>query len=96
MARVYYDRGTPFGAQVGAAIQQIKAAQNAWGRVRSMMDEISSFSSNTAALEGSKEFGVAEGQGAAFYNAVTGVQAALFTNSDFSKPVQATVDLDLG
>lgn len=106
MATIAYDNTTPFGRQMQYAIQAIKLAQANLMRMKQRADSISGGGVTPSALEGVKnasgqytaggDFGVAAGQGAAFYTAIQSLDAALFTTPSTWTPVQATVDLDIG
>jgi hypothetical protein len=96
MARIQYGTTTPFGSKIFVAIQGIRNAQAAFQRCKQVADDLTGGGVTTSALEGSAEFNVAAGQGAAFYAAIQSVDAALFVTPSTWSPVLATVDLDQG
>jgi hypothetical protein len=96
MARISYGTSTPFGSKINQSLQAIKLAQAFLPRCKQVADSLTAGGTNTSALEGSAEFGVATGQGANFYAALQSLDAALFTTPGSWAPVQATIDLDQG
>ena len=96
MARIQYGISTPFGSKINQSIQAMKLAQAFLPRCKQVADSLSAGGTNPAALENSAEFGVATGQGANFYAALTSLDAAVFITPSSWQPVQASIDLDQG
>ncbi len=96
MSRIVYGNGSPFGGRIAILVANMRSAQANLMRCKQVADALTAGGTNTAALEGSAEFAVGTGQGAAFYAALQSLDAALFTTPSTWTPVQASVDLDLG
>lgn len=91
MARIVYDASKIGSKLVAEAVDLIAQAQYKIGRAKALADSITNGGASPAALEGSPEFGVAIGSGAAFYSAVSAVRAnALLVTA------QSIADLDNG
>ncbi len=91
-----YDRTTPFGSKISVAIQSLELAMANFKRVKEQMDALSGGGATPAALEGSAQFGVAVGQGAAIYAAVQSINASIFSVAASYTPIQAVTNLDQG
>lgn len=94
--KIGFGKSTPFGNQLWTAITACRNARAAMQIVMQQANAVSSGGVSPQALEGSPEFGVAVGQGAAFYAALQSINAALFANASTWQVPQAFVDLDQG
>lgn len=93
MAQIPYDQTSPFGSKVYLAIQELRDAQYKILRCIDAANDLTGGGVTPANLEGSKQFGVASGQGANFYNALQSIKSAIIAGGN---ALQATVDLDQG
>ena len=93
---IAYDRTTPFGSKLFIAVQALEMAMANMKRVKEQMDAISSGGGTPTALEGSPQFGVAAGQGAAIYAAVQSINGSLFSVPASYTPLLAVTNLDQG
>jgi hypothetical protein len=91
MARITYNTATIGGAMVAEAVDHIRKARDLLVRAVSVANSISSGGATPVPLEGSPEFGVATGQGAAFYAAVNSMKTNAATVTDV-----AIAELDNG
>ena len=92
MARITYNESVTFGGLILAeAVDHLIQAQQKLSRVKSLADSLSAGGASPALLEGSAEFGVKTGDGAAFYAAV----ADMKTNAG-TVTASALADLDQG
>ena len=77
-ARLGYNAGSPTGGvHVGNAARYAIMAQNEINRAVAVAASITGFGATPANIEGSTEFAVPAGQGAAFYSAITTLQTNL-------------------
>ena len=99
MANITYNLSTPFGRQTYQAVQAIRKAQSLLQSIKQKADDVTGGGVTPANLEdaaGANLFGVATGQGSAFYSAIQSLDAGLFTTPSTWTPIQASVDLDQG
>ena len=91
MVRVTYSSATIGGTMVAEGVDHIRKGRELLERATSLMNSISAGGATPALLESSVEFGVAVGQGSAFYSAVNEmkVNAAAVTDA-------AIADIDMG
>jgi hypothetical protein len=83
MARIHYDKTSPFGSPFNAAVYQLVGISAQIRRIKRLADDITAVG-GAAMLEGCPEFNVAVGDGAAFYGAIVDINSAL--NSITSLP----------
>lgn len=101
MARIPYDQTSPFGSKVYLIAQRLAGAQSDLLRCIDEANAISGGGATPTKLEvgdvstadGAKQFGVAAGQGANFYNALQSIKSAIVASG---ARLQATIDLDQG
>ncbi len=96
MANITYNPTSSFGNKIAIVVRDMKEAQQLLQRCLDMMNNVTVNGTQKANVEGSSQFGVAAGQGAAFYDALASLNAALFANTTNRTPLQATIDLDIG
>jgi hypothetical protein len=79
MARVVYDKTTPFGALFSVDVSSLIKCTNDFKRIKAVADSLTGGGVNLANLEAPacKEFGVAVGQGATFYGDLQSILAGL-------------------
>lgn len=98
MAQIPYDQTSPFGSKVYLAVQELRDAQYKILRCIDAANDITAGGTQpsnleTTAVPGGKQFGVATGQGANFYNALQSIKSAIISGGI---ALQATIDLDQG
>lgn len=77
-ARITYNPGSLVGgAHVANAARYTLLAQQEIDRAVAIAASITAFGVTPTNIEGSTEFGVASGQGATFYSAITSLQSSL-------------------
>ena len=76
-ARLTYDKTKPFGAMISLSVSALVKATSDLARAKAVADSLTSGGTVPANLEGSAEFGVAVGGGAAFYSDLQNMQAGL-------------------
>lgn len=91
MARITYNATTIGGIMVAEAVDHIRKGRDLLTRAKALADSMSGGGVTPALLEGSAEFGVAVGSGAAFYTAVGNMKTNAATVSD-----SAIADIDAG
>lgn len=91
MARITYNAVTIGGKMIAEGMDHIRKGRDLLGRAKSLADSVSGGGVTPALLESSAEFGVATGQGAAFYTAIGNAKTNSATVSD-----AAIADLDNG
>jgi hypothetical protein len=72
MARIDYDSATPMGSLTAEGINALIRGQETLQRVQYAADIASNAGTNTAKLEGG-DFGVAAGQGQAYWDTLTSI-----------------------
>lgn len=75
MARITYDASKIGSVMVAEAVDYLAKAQALLARAKSLADSITAGGVTKANLEGSPEFGVAVGGGAAMYDAISAMKA---------------------
>lgn len=83
-----YDPKTVGGELIARAVAKVREAQFDFALAKSMMDLVSGGGATPANLEGSAQFGVATGDGAAAYEAIANMVVYL---SDVSTPAIAAL-----
>jgi hypothetical protein len=76
MARIHYDKTSPFGSPFNAAIYQLVGISAQIRRIKKIADDITAVG-GAVNLEGCPEFNVDAGQGAAFYGALVDINQGL-------------------
>lgn len=86
MARIQYGPDTIGGNMVAQAVDKFRQGKDLLDRAKWLADQRSNAGANKAALEGSAEFAVGAGQGAAFYDAIAGLifNSAAVTANDIA------------
>lgn len=77
MARLTFVRTSPFGSQVNQIVNGLVYAQQHLVEIKKVADLLTAGGASPAGLEGSAEFGVASGQGAAFYTDLQSIIAGV-------------------
>jgi hypothetical protein len=76
MARIHYDKTSPFGSPFNAAVYQLVMISAQVKRIKKIADDITAVG-GAVMLEGCPEFNVAVGHGADFYGALVDINSAL-------------------
>ena len=75
--RLVYDKTKPFGAIMALTVSALVKATSDMARIKGVADSLTAGGVTPALLEGSAEFGVTTGGGAAFYADIQNIQAGL-------------------
>ena len=91
MSRITYSATTIGGKMTAVGLSGLHTAQDNINRAVALANSISSGGASPALLDNSVEFGVATGQGAAFYTALNNMKSNLATIT-----AAVVADLDMG